>query len=110
MMVIHFTFCVWTVHYDSKWQLHYFLHYLHFNRAANWNLGEPQWTGRMRLVAKGVTVTLKLEDKVTGALYANCPVEAYPGNDTCTFSRLIARSFEVKYKKYLLTLFFSYVR
>lgn len=33
----------------------------------------------MRLVAKGVQVTLKLEDKVTGALYANCPIETYPG-------------------------------
>lgn len=49
------------------------------HRAANWNLGEPTWTGRMRVVAKGVNVTLKLEDKVTGALYANCPIETYPG-------------------------------
>lgn len=47
-------------------------------RAADWNLNEPIWTGRMRLVAKEVAVTLKLEDK-SGALYANCPVEAYPG-------------------------------
>lgn len=48
-------------------------------RAANWNLGEPTWTGRMRLVAKGNNVSLKLEDKLSGALFANCPVETYPG-------------------------------
>lgn len=49
-------------------------------RAANWNLSEPLWTGRMKLIAKGTQVNLKLEDKNTGALYANCPVETYPGN------------------------------
>ncbi|XP_055312232.1 NECAP-like protein CG9132 isoform X1 [Sitodiplosis mosellana] len=49
------------------------------HRAANWNLSEPLWTGRMKLVAKGINVNLKLEDKNTGALYANCPVETYPG-------------------------------
>lgn len=48
-------------------------------RAADWNLGEPTWTGRMRLVAKGTTVNLKLEDKTSGELFANCPVDTYPG-------------------------------
>lgn len=48
-------------------------------RAANWNLAEPTWTGRMRLVARGNNVSLKLEDKMSGALFANCPVETYPG-------------------------------
>ncbi|KAM7346957.1 NECAP-like protein CG9132 [Cochliomyia hominivorax] len=48
-------------------------------RAADWNLGEPTWTGRMRLVAKGTQCNLKLEDKTTGALFANCPIETYPG-------------------------------
>lgn len=33
----------------------------------------------MRLVAKGNNVSLKLEDKMTGVLFANCPVETYPG-------------------------------
>lgn len=33
----------------------------------------------MRLVAKGVQCNLKLEDKTTGALFANCPIETYPG-------------------------------
>jgi len=49
------------------------------HRAGNWNLADPTWTGRMRLVAKGNNVNLKLEDKMTGALFANCPVETYPG-------------------------------
>lgn len=48
------------------------------SRAANWNLAEPTWTGRMRLVAVGNNVSLKLEDKTTGKLFANCPVETYP--------------------------------
>ncbi|XP_055390019.1 NECAP-like protein CG9132 [Condylostylus longicornis] len=48
-------------------------------RAADWNLSEPTWTGRMRLVAKGTSCILKLEDKMSGALYANCPIETYPG-------------------------------
>lgn len=31
------------------------------------------------MVAKGTQLVIKLEDKNTGQLYANCPVEAYPG-------------------------------
>nr|NP_996490.1 uncharacterized protein Dmel_CG9132, isoform B [Drosophila melanogaster]Q9VXB0.1 RecName: Full=NECAP-like protein CG9132 [Drosophila melanogaster]AAF48667.1 uncharacterized protein Dmel_CG9132, isoform B [Drosophila melanogaster]AAM51964.1 HL04344p [Drosophila melanogaster] len=48
-------------------------------RAGDWNLKEPTWTGRMRLVAKGTAVVLKLEDKTSGALFANCPIDTYPG-------------------------------
>lgn len=48
-------------------------------RAADWNLGEPTWTGRMRVVTMGNAVSLKLEDKTSGALFANCPVDTYPG-------------------------------
>lgn len=33
----------------------------------------------MRVTARGNAVNLKLEDKNTGTLYANCPVESYPG-------------------------------
>lgn len=50
-----------------------------FIRAADWNLAEPTWTGRMRLVAKGNEVAIKLEDKNTGELFAKCPVDTYPG-------------------------------
>ncbi|CAK1582046.1 unnamed protein product [Parnassius mnemosyne] len=48
-------------------------------RAADWNLQEPQWTGRMRLVAKGDELIMKLEDKATGELFAKCPIDKYPG-------------------------------
>lgn len=48
-------------------------------RAADWNLNEPTWNGRMRMVASGSALNIKLEDKVNGQLFANCPVEAYPG-------------------------------
>lgn len=33
----------------------------------------------MRLVSNGNNVHLKLEDKMSGVLFANCPVETYPG-------------------------------
>ncbi|XP_072754798.1 NECAP-like protein CG9132 isoform X1 [Anoplolepis gracilipes] len=48
-------------------------------RAADWNLQEPSWTGRMRLVSQGDNITIKLEDKITGELFAKCPIEQYPG-------------------------------
>nr|SVE81652.1 EOG090X0G5X [Daphnia magna] len=48
-------------------------------RAADWNLSTPDWTGRMRLLAKGTECILKLEDKVSGELFAKCPVDTYPG-------------------------------
>ncbi|KAJ8943475.1 hypothetical protein NQ318_006328 [Aromia moschata] len=48
-------------------------------RAADWNLAEPAWTGRMRLISKGNELMIKLEDKNTGELFAKCPIETYPG-------------------------------
>ncbi|CAH0554835.1 unnamed protein product [Brassicogethes aeneus] len=48
-------------------------------RAADWNLSEPAWTGRMRLISKGNECAIKLEDKSSGELYAKCPIETYPG-------------------------------
>lgn len=50
-----------------------------FDRAADWNLAEPTWTGRMRLVAKGNECAIKLEDKNSGELFAKCPIDVYPG-------------------------------
>lgn len=47
--------------------------------AADWNLNEPTWNGRMRMVTTGAQLNIKLEDKISGQLFANCPVEAYPG-------------------------------
>ncbi|GJQ75565.1 hypothetical protein Trydic_g17646 [Trypoxylus dichotomus] len=48
-------------------------------RAADWNLAEPTWVGRLRLIAKGEECFIKLEDKTTGELFAKCPIEVYPG-------------------------------
>ncbi|XP_041378342.1 adaptin ear-binding coat-associated protein 1-like [Gigantopelta aegis] len=47
-------------------------------RAADWKLDNPDWTGRMRIVSKGKDLMIKLEDKTSGELFANCPVESYP--------------------------------
>ena len=33
----------------------------------------------MRLVSQGDAVSIKLEDKMTGQLFAKCPIEQYPG-------------------------------
>ena len=48
-------------------------------RAADWNLSNPDWTGRLRCIAKGRTCEIRLDDKSTGQLFAACPVEVYPG-------------------------------
>ncbi|KAK7794581.1 hypothetical protein R5R35_003596 [Gryllus longicercus] len=49
------------------------------HRAADWNLNEPHWVGRLRLVSKEKDCVLKLEDKTTGELFAKCPIDQYPG-------------------------------
>nr|CAG4644389.1 EOG090X0G5X [Lepidurus arcticus] len=48
-------------------------------RAADWNLAVPEWTGRLRVVVKGEECTLKLEDKISGELFAKSPIDQYPG-------------------------------
>ncbi|KAK4297982.1 hypothetical protein Pmani_029632 [Petrolisthes manimaculis] len=48
-------------------------------RAADWNLGTPDWTGRMRLVNRKEECIIKLEDKTSGELFAKCPIDKYPG-------------------------------
>jgi len=48
-------------------------------RANDWSLDNPDWTGRLRLVTKGSSCFIKLEDN-SGALFAQCPVETFPGN------------------------------
>lgn len=48
-------------------------------RAADWKLDLPDWTGRLKIVALKQQLTIKLEDKTSGELFAQCPVEAYPG-------------------------------
>uniref|UniRef100_A0A3B4BGN8 Adaptin ear-binding coat-associated protein 1 n=1 Tax=Periophthalmus magnuspinnatus TaxID=409849 RepID=A0A3B4BGN8_9GOBI len=48
-------------------------------RAADWKLDAPDWSGRMRITAKGKVAFIKLEDKVSGELFAQAPVNEYPG-------------------------------
>ncbi|XP_018648533.1 hypothetical protein Smp_005000 [Schistosoma mansoni] len=48
-------------------------------RANNWNLETPMWTGRLRVIAKGKDLVIRLEDKNSGQLYAECPVDSFPG-------------------------------
>ncbi|XP_062321879.1 adaptin ear-binding coat-associated protein 1-like [Osmerus eperlanus] len=48
-------------------------------RAADWKLDTPDWTGRMRITARGKVAYVKLEDKISGELFAQAPVEEYPG-------------------------------
>ncbi|NWR46289.1 NECP2 protein, partial [Regulus satrapa] len=48
-------------------------------RAAEWQLDQPAWSGRPRLTAKGSAAFIKLEDKTSGELFAQAPVEQFPG-------------------------------
>lgn len=48
-------------------------------RAGDWNLAQPDWTGRLRLVSKGENLFLRIEDGNTGDLYCQAPVLIYPG-------------------------------
>ncbi|XP_072035927.1 adaptin ear-binding coat-associated protein 2-like [Amphiura filiformis] len=47
-------------------------------RAADWKLDQPDWTGRLKVVAKGNECFVKLEDN-KGELFAQAPVDSYPG-------------------------------
>ncbi|NXV82520.1 NECP2 protein, partial [Atlantisia rogersi] len=48
-------------------------------RAAEWQLDQPAWSGRLRITAKGKTAFIKLEDKTSGELFAQAPVDQFPG-------------------------------
>ncbi|KAM6313100.1 adaptin ear-binding coat-associated protein 2 [Podargus strigoides] len=48
-------------------------------RAAEWQLDQPAWSGRLRITAKGKMAFVKLEDKTSGELFAQAPVEQFPG-------------------------------
>ncbi|XP_030319672.1 adaptin ear-binding coat-associated protein 2 isoform X1 [Calypte anna] len=48
-------------------------------RAAEWQLDQPAWSGRLRVTAKGKVAFIKLEDKNSGELFAQAPVEEFPG-------------------------------
>ncbi|XP_068772399.1 adaptin ear-binding coat-associated protein 2 [Struthio camelus] len=48
-------------------------------RAAEWQLDQPAWSGRLRITAKGKIAFIKLEDKTSGELFAQAPVDQFPG-------------------------------
>ncbi|XP_060114842.1 adaptin ear-binding coat-associated protein 2 isoform X2 [Heteronotia binoei] len=48
-------------------------------RAAEWQLDQPAWSGRMRITSQGKVAYIKLEDKTSGELFAQAPVEQFPG-------------------------------
>ncbi|XP_072334424.1 adaptin ear-binding coat-associated protein 2-like [Scyliorhinus torazame] len=48
-------------------------------RAADWKLDQPDWTGRLRITAKGNIAYIKLEDRISGELFAQSPVDQFPG-------------------------------
>jgi len=48
-------------------------------KATDWNLERPDWTGKMRLVSMGKGAKIKLEEKAGDKVYAECPIETYPG-------------------------------
>lgn len=54
------------VYFQSNTQL--------ISRAADWKLDTPDWSGRMRITAKGKVAYIKLEDKVSGLTFRglNC--------------------------------------
>lgn len=48
-------------------------------RAADWKLDVPDYTARLRLVSKNDNLFIKFEDKISGELFAQCPIPEYPG-------------------------------
>jgi len=48
-------------------------------RASDWKLDAPDFTGRLKVVSRGTKLFIKIEDKVSGELFAQCPIEEYPG-------------------------------
>ncbi|KAL0624391.1 LOW QUALITY PROTEIN: Adaptin ear-binding coat-associated protein 2 [Plecturocebus cupreus] len=48
-------------------------------RAAECQLDQPSWSGRLRITAKGQMAYIKLEDKTSGELFAQAPVDQFPG-------------------------------
>lgn len=54
--------------------------------ATGWSLDKPDWTGKLRLVAKGTHCVLKLEEKGGNKPFAHVEVDTYPGPAVITVS------------------------
>ena len=48
-------------------------------RAADWKLDAPDWTGRMRVTARGKVAYVKLEDKISGEREADRTLPLFTG-------------------------------
>ncbi|KAI9204388.1 adaptin ear-binding coat-associated protein 2 [Polychytrium aggregatum] len=42
-------------------------------RAADWDITQHMWTGRLRVIARGDDAFINLEDGTTGEIFAQCP-------------------------------------
>uniref|UniRef100_A0A5F4VYB4 NECAP PHear domain-containing protein n=1 Tax=Callithrix jacchus TaxID=9483 RepID=A0A5F4VYB4_CALJA len=51
----------------------------HGYRAAEWQLDQPSWSGWLRITAKEQIAYIKLEDRTSGKLFAQAPVDQFPG-------------------------------
>ncbi|XP_064641918.1 adaptin ear-binding coat-associated protein 2-like isoform X2 [Lineus longissimus] len=47
-------------------------------KANEWKLDDPDWTGKLNVVAKGPQLMIKLLDRLSGELFAMSIVEQYP--------------------------------
>uniref|UniRef100_A0A2K6TSN5 NECAP PHear domain-containing protein n=1 Tax=Saimiri boliviensis boliviensis TaxID=39432 RepID=A0A2K6TSN5_SAIBB len=48
-------------------------------RAAEWQLDQPSWSGRLRITAKGQMAYIKLDDRTSGELCVQAAVDQFPG-------------------------------
>lgn len=48
-------------------------------RASDWNLAQPDWSGRLRLISIGDKCFLRLEESPSGQLYCQAPIFSHPG-------------------------------
>ncbi|NXD68316.1 NECP2 protein, partial [Eolophus roseicapillus] len=52
-------------------------------RAAEWQLEQPAWSGRMRVTARGSVAFIKLEDKTTGKEGRRGQIHQIPSHRSC---------------------------
>ena len=55
-------------------------------KATAWSLDRPDWTGKLKVVTRGGDCCIRLFDKGSNKLHAECPVPAYPGPAVQTVS------------------------
>lgn len=48
-------------------------------KAKGWNLEKPDWTGKLKLISKGHSCTINLEERGSTKMYAQVEIDTYPG-------------------------------